>query len=540
MKHFKNFQKHLRNENTDLPSDLSWEAMEEGIFGEVNKPRKVIGYKRFFTYTNALILVLSLLSIILAHQLYITNNEDSKNHQIANKNQRHNSPTATQDNTALIKSEHVSIYQTDESSVPQSSSQTNRKNTLTIAESNTNTKESNLTQARASSVEANTNDEDLNQNNLKIQNPSSISIAENNQEENTSKRFTKKRSTEKKERERRTTNQDEKNIPLTSNPISTKGNQSNSLLETENNNANNKARIQFKEDYPIVVEAKSSESVTNNISRSKEYASLSILDLIYPTVIYKRNKIQVAKISSQDIFTEHKSIPKSSPISITVSGGSNHWRFGNQNTTSSIYDFTNTQVGASFGATINYAINNKWSIQSGLDYDVLNSKLDAKIVSLSRREIPNAVISTSHNAISGNPTTVRRDTFVYDTTTLTVIHHNSYKSIHLPIQAYWSKKSNKWSAGLGFGPSIHWLRSYEGRYIQNENYADFTSDDQLYDNKVVLSLSANLYLERNLSRHIAMGVNLGINQHIQSWSSDKSNSMKPTILRNQVYMRYSF
>lgn len=136
------------------------------------------------------------------------------------------------------------------------------------------------------------------------------------------------------------------------------------------------------------------------------------------------------------------------------------------------------QLGMSFGLDLSKVWNNKYMINSGLEYHHAWSKFDYIKIDSANVLKENQLVKIWVNTSTGD--TINRlydDVNVNSVTTLKIIHHNKYQRFTIPIQFGLQKSTQTIVYGLSAGATFNVTISQSGRTLDsNANIVAFDND----------------------------------------------------------------
>jgi hypothetical protein len=139
---------------------------------------------------------------------------------------------------------------------------------------------------------------------------------------------------------------------------------------------------------------------------------------------------------------------------------------------------------------------NKISLSTGIEYRILVEQFDYK--NDKTVLISNALTNQYVNVLTNDTTSVYGQANA--TVTRTVVHHNQYRYLDVPLMANYDLiKHNKVRFGIGLGLRLGRLVSQSGRYNLNENVENFDNTNGFLKNSFEMNFMGELYTSYTLN-----------------------------------------
>ncbi len=503
MKHFNTLKKKIRNNNTELPDDFSWENMESGIFEKMNdlnhrenSDKKIVPYKMFW-----LLAIISLIGVTIIYQINqskFTENKITESKDIAN----HSSDT----HKSLVEESSNVINQPKEESKKQITIDSDIKNNLersnTLLQKKNETNNVNYSQANTDLNESSTRSKDQlssNNNNTssngKIEAVSNVMDEKNNNEEVAS--------------------MIDHLIP---NPQST------TKISQKLNNESEKEKDQISKKKIrtlLQMEAVNTSVVQNVFSLNN---TIPQIDLAFTNV----SSLQEDELKI-----------KSKKWSISLGSALINWDQNVDNNPS--FEDINTLLSNSQSLSTEYFVNKNWSISGGLEKRNLWSKLNTQTVNEVQRDVENTAVQYLVYAFDNSRDTVYGTATVIDTSTRSVVHHNKVSQLSIPLLMNYTKTFNRFDVGLGLGFDFIIKSKSEGRFRENTDIVDYQTDEKSpYSSSFQSSLLTSLRLRYHLSDYFYVGTGLSYSKSLSNWSADEAVTFKPSWISGRISLGYKF
>jgi len=138
-------------------------------------------------------------------------------------------------------------------------------------------------------------------------------------------------------------------------------------------------------------------------------------------------------------------------------------------------------LGISYAASLKYFLNQSWILRSGVESHNYYSKLDHTSNKTFNVTKEDAITTIYLDAFSGDTLNIERGTQIVAADSITsIIHHNRYRVISIPLEFGFVQNSGSLRYGLSAGLALNLTRHQEGRTLdQQEQVVDFESADQL-------------------------------------------------------------
>jgi len=186
----------------------------------------------------------------------------------------------------------------------------------------------------------------------------------------------------------------------------------------------------------------------------------------------------------------------------------------------------NSFSGTTYGAQIGLLYKG-WRVNTGTELNNVWTKLDTKIQSNSNTFIPQALtyvlIDSTGNVLNQN----FQDTTVNTTNTRTIVHHNNFQILSIPLEIGRYRASKQWVYGFSAGTSFNFLSNQTGKILGNDNeLLEFNKDtDAVLFQPFSMSLRANAILAYKFSKNTLLSFN-------PQWSWTQNNLFDNTIKAN--------
>jgi len=237
-------------------------------------------------------------------------------------------------------------------------------------------------------------------------------------------------------------------------------------------------------DIPTVLTSQKEEvkyDYSNEVSTPILNAMLSPLAL-EETLIYK--VAQEMPESFKGYYEVDIPKPKAYSWQISLLGGVNNSLFNFKSTESSELaelksETENGEWGVNVGLKAAMVLNNKWLLSSGLEYQNVSSIFD--IVQTTNMQIlkEDQIVKFLIDEISGDTIgTVLEDVLVDSVVTRTIVNHNRYQQLSIPLEIGVQKYHGDLMYGLQAGISVNFVTSQSGKTLDpSGEIVSFNSSD---------------------------------------------------------------
>ena len=520
MKHFNKLKKELRNESQQLPQGFEWDEMKDGIFDNLDLNTRVA--------TKSMIISLLSIGVILLSVLLYNSYS-----------------TSTEENSSIDS-------QTVDSSKPQNhqiqhSFKNNTTDSFNQSKGKTFIKEENQQHNPGEGLGVNTSLSTNNTQNV-------VSSSKKPQEKYNSTFHSVNTEIVTKHREDQFNNELTRNVTI------------NTVKKKDIINGQDIVAKQLISSQPIHITSNQSinpdnkemitSSAPNNITNQGSNESFQIDKMLNEqTILRSLNELQkiptierqtfvVSKLKFNEVFYSTSEIINSTKncrkdISLSIGGGINLW----SNTSSQLntaFDKSSNIIGNTASVHLQYPLSSKFGLSIGLNSKALRTKYENTNSTLENRFLEDAFIGHSVNPASGIQSEVHRDTFVVDTITQYVVHHNAFRTISLPLIVNYTLQSIGWKIGIGLGPSFEFLVNYEGKYSNENDILDFDQAANQFDQKFGISLKSNVFIEKQIVNNWSIGTNVSFSKGLSDFSSSEQFSLQTNVLSNEIYVKYTF
>jgi len=595
MKYFKKIKGELRNENSELPKDLEWDQMEEGIFAKITPSETSHSPVKRWTL-GILILLIGVFTGYLANQ-YLQDSNSSKNFQQTSTT---NVSETTHNNTSTSNAN--SSENLDNKLIRGSQNGTSN----TYLQHTTNTQPSEITTNTPTNTQTSTVDKEI----LAHVDNKSASTKEEfaNQNAESSKNSSNNNMFEKTlapeidafdESTKSTTTQnspfgntlDTNNLtpqPLnnglstvkdfdTKDSMQSKRNRDQVGIDIRNSASNNSLNGNELSDERLInglstvkdFEAKDSMQSkrnrdqvgidvknSNNINSldNKELPDKPLINGLSTVNNQTRNNITntenlvrpliadasylslpIHEMTVPEIVTTETKITHDKKWYIGIAFGVNS--LSNHNAykpNGEIQDFVKAKTGNQVGLDLGYKLNNHLKLNAGIAYQELYQELNREWQYQEERLIEDTIILIEHNSITGKDTEIIGDALVVDTIFRKVVDPQLFYTLNLPITLGYYNKIRNWEFGINAGVKLIYLKSYSGSYLDDEALVTYNLEDQVYQDGLHWSLMAGVETQYELGNDFYLGASISLSKQMSDWRMDQNANSKPVVYQADI------
>lgn len=183
--------------------------------------------------------------------------------------------------------------------------------------------------------------------------------------------------------------------------------------------------------------------------------------------------------------------------------------------------------GKSLGLQTSIIWNNRYLLSTGIEYHDLWSKLDLKLTTPIQVWKENELINVWIDEASGDTLNTEYGKVLVDAdSTRTVIHHNRYRRLSIPIELGIQHQIAKYTLGISAGAVLNFTRFQSGKTF-NEN-SDLVVFDSNSSARTMNPFSMGLRITPQLGYRIGNNLALKITPQ---WTWDSNSSFDGTVLR---------
>jgi len=528
MKLFDKFKNQIRHKNSELPEGFGWEDMQDGIFAKMGEEKETATARKMPLQRILFIGLISVIGILSISYLMVQSTKETSLQHSQNINT--NEKASASQNVSSIED---SIEEVKETNVGNNAQRVN-----------------NISESHTSSIH----------NTLHLDSNETITskkqrIALNNYSNSDDIHSNRSKADEANQGLKESKNQENNTIQSSDVGDQNLGRQ----VENKDSKSNTASNS-------VVAESKSESKVTNSfafkkIGKSKENPTISKVETNDDYALTQRPLFQFPLLKSKDnhiishtkLFELTNSTLTPTPIikkgqqalwNFELASGFNNWSYTLKNDLepSSLYDNTYSEYGYSYSVRLERNFTRRFSLASGIDMDMMYRRLVLKHTHLQERLEKGVLLKYTKNAISGDLSNhIYGDTIVQDTVYSTLTNYNKFQVISVPIVANYNiLNNNSWSVDIGIGPSISFLTTYSGKYINNDDLMSYDNSSNLYNTSPKVALLANLRLRKWLSNNYYLGMRLDFKNHFSSWGNQANSDITPRITSGSVVIGKSF
>lgn len=273
--------------------------------------------------------------------------------------------------------------------------------------------------------------------------------------------------------------------------------------------------------------------------RDGSYAALDPLALI-PTGRVTSGTSPWVEAPSVRVF-EDNSLPRK-PHRLLLSSGVSVWDPGYSNALPERAEFERSRLSFSTQFNYEYHTDNTFFFTTGLGIHRLESRFDwSTPLNDYKITLEDVIVEQVTDALRGDVEFIRGDVEVEADAERIVRHHNRTTLIQLPLGLGASRKLGPFDVSLVLGSSINILGNSRGRTLHEGLIVDLDpSNPNLFDSQWKVNGFAGLRMSYFLSKN--WNVNLGVNYQkaITNWSVEENIQMRPQILTLDIGMGYRF
>lgn len=217
----------------------------------------------------------------------------------------------------------------------------------------------------------------------------------------------------------------------------------------------------------------------------------------------------VLKLPENEGFKTQKS--QTLQWNVGLSGGINTLRFQHQSGDySDLVDLKNSSAkqdfGTSYGLHAGLQFKDRWSLHSGIEYHQIWSKFDYEKVEQIQVLKEDQLLRIWIDASTGDTLNMLYgDTLINTTSTRTVLHHNEFQRISIPLEIGVQESRGKFTYGITAGTVFSFTNKQSGRTLDasseivNFNENDITAPYKPFDIGLRISPLVGYQLSENMS-----------------------------------------
>lgn len=272
------------------------------------------------------------------------------------------------------------------------------------------------------------------------------------------------------------------------------------------------------------------------------------LKYLQPIVANLKTPTYDLGVKTKEEITEQRK-PLTSTLGVEVFSLTNYWFEHRSKSVLDTHRKSTEQAipSISVGGRVHYTINDNWRLSTGISYQRLESKfyfygkrpatLNPTVDVITTNLFTGAVLQT-HSIIRSQAASISRE----------VLHYNQYESFAIPltISKVWNNQ-RRLSFTSGLGLAYAFFRSNSGKTLYHSplGYTDDNLDvstfeqENIYHDKSIFSMEANVAMRYQLSTHMSVGLEVGSSYSLTNYNAS-SESLKPLVLQSGVNLGYWF
>ena len=195
-----------------------------------------------------------------------------------------------------------------------------------------------------------------------------------------------------------------------------------------------------------------------------------------------------------------------------------------ENATSSLW-------GTSFGLNFGAVFKQHWLFGTGLEYHQQWTRFEMEQQSMEQVLKENQLLTVWLDAVSGDALNQRfGDTLVNATRIRTVVHHNEFRQISIPIELGWQGHSKRLTYGFTLGPVLQFTSFQEGKTLGLEGaIVEFNQED---DSAPLRSFGLGMRFAPFIGLQLSDHLSLNLNPH---WTMQQGASVEQLDVQRRVH-----
>ena len=265
---------------------------------------------------------------------------------------------------------------------------------------------------------------------------------------------------------------------------------------------------------------------------------------LLPLKQFRATSIAADRLDTQLLFNSD-SIDQKKPSRIRrqviLSSGLSLWNpgYGNNIPERSAYE---SQL-PSFQAQFNYVqpLKNNFSLQVGMYYQQLESRLDWTTPVDYTVTLEDAVLEVYTNSLTGQQSEVRGPVDVTVPANRIVRHYNTIQLLQIPVAVGKSFLKNKWQTDVMVGTSLNFYAENNGRTLIQGQVIDYEgANTALWSNQWKWNALVASRLTYRMNTQLGISTGIQFQKSLSNWSLETDIKMRPQFINLEMGLNYMF
>jgi len=277
--------------------------------------------------------------------------------------------------------------------------------------------------------------------------------------------------------------------------------------------------------------AKSSVDATINLTKERR-ETMAILD-IQPIKFAISSKNQILRpYTKNEISVKPRK-------SISFSAGTTYFTNSFSGTTPERDSFDKSMLSQYGQLDLIIPISKRLFIQTGLQYEKLESKFEWEGNVLQEYDLENVVIGVVNNVISGESTLIYGDTTVTVNSRRNILNYNQRTHINVPLAFGATFSKGKFGINLSIGPELSVYQDSRGKTLQSEIIEYEGKDNAIYNSKLKITGIAQTRIHYKLKDSWSLFSDIRYKKHLVDWTKETNSEMLPQVLNGGIGFSYT-
>ncbi len=190
---------------------------------------------------------------------------------------------------------------------------------------------------------------------------------------------------------------------------------------------------------------------------------------------------------------------------------------------------------------VHKGLNKAFYTQAGIEWQQVNSQFNYTSSKPTQVLLTNVVMLKRVNVVTRDTAFILGDTTVNAVETRTVQHFNQSNAWNIPLRVGYQKTVGRWGIGIEVGTAFNVNTKYSGRtYDSSGQVVNIVSDGSYFKKSTGFSLSSGGLVTYRLTQHLSIGGQIAVSKFLSNRSTEVGVTNKPFMLRTGLQIKYSF
>lgn len=228
-------------------------------------------------------------------------------------------------------------------------------------------------------------------------------------------------------------------------------------------------------------------------------------------------------------------------FSIAIGVGLNHWapNWGSSSGSQERATYEKALIGNTYSVDLDYRLNKKWVIGTGLMHATHYSKFDYSKEEVFQKVKKDALVEIQVNIVTGDSTQIFGDRTINVNRQRQVVHYNSFQKWSIPLVVKHSLRTKKMEYAFGLGTMLTLTTKTIGKTI-NSDIQDYDATSPIYQSGFEAGVLGSFDINYHLSDKYYVGAQFSGIKSLKNWSTENEVLLKPTTFNSLLKIGLKF